>query len=220
MWVVRDLAGRCITLFHVPTVAVLAGKGDREALEDVLQAALRQHPLVGWLFPDTRRRARRSARLLGALLERRYLPMHTVWTTSDQAGAAVWAPPGHWRTPPSDIARILPEAGRALGPRSMQALRFLHALERQHPSLPHWYLAALGTNPPRQGGGVGAALLYPVLERCDREGVPAYLDCSTEADISFFQRQGFHVTGKLTVPAGAPVPWAMWREPAKTVRSA
>ena len=50
-----------------------------------------------------------------------------------------------------------------------------------HPKGPeHWYLQYLGVEPRRQGKGLGGALLAPVLERCDGEGVPAHLETSTE----------------------------------------
>jgi hypothetical protein len=52
----------------------------------------------------------------------------------------------------------------------------------------------------------------PVLERCDREGEPAYLESSKEQNIPFYSRHGFEVTGQLDLPDG-PSMWPMWREP-------
>lgn len=58
--------------------------------------------------------------------------------------------------------------------------------EAHHPDEPHWYLATLGTDPSAQGRGIGSALLADVLERCDREATPAYLETETEANVAFY----------------------------------
>ena len=56
-------------------------------------------------------------------------------------------------------------------------------------------------------------LLKPVLDRCDDEGLGAYLESSKEENIAFYNRQGFELTRRLDLPAGCPPVWAMWREP-------
>jgi len=194
--------------------AVPAGSGDLEALGDVLQAAFFDDPVMSWILPDEATRSRRLAGMFGILLRIHYLPMHTVWTTAEQSGAALWSPPGHWRVPPGDIARALPALLRSLGRHSVRALRALDHVERQHPEgPPHWYLGVLGTGPAHQGQGVGSALMAPVLERCDREGVPAFLESSKESNIAFYARFGFVVTGTTQLPFGGPTVWPMWREP-------
>jgi GNAT superfamily N-acetyltransferase len=89
----------------------------------------------------------------------------------------------------------------------------MQAVERHHPHVPHWYLAVLGTDPPRQGCGVGSSLLEPVLSRCDAEGLPAYLESSKERNVPFYARHGFEVTKTIDLPGGGPRLWLMWREP-------
>ena len=58
------------------------------------------------------------------------------------------------------------------------------------------------------------ALLAPVLGRCDREGLPAYLESSKESNIAYYERFGFAVIGELQAAPGGPTLWPMWREPA------
>jgi ribosomal protein S18 acetylase RimI-like enzyme len=91
--------------------------------------------------------------------------------------------------------------------------RGLLEVQRNHPAdPPHWYLAVLGTDPSAQGRGLGSATLAPVLERCDADGVGAYLESSKERNIDFYARHGFRVTAELRLPRGPSV-WPMWREP-------
>ncbi len=194
------------------STAVLAGDGDIEALSDVLRAAFWDDPVMMWMLPDEKSRSRRLAGLFKVLLKTHYLSMRTVWTTPEQQGGALWAPPKHWRIPTWDIVRAGPGLALALGLRSITALRFLEEVDKQHPSEPHWYLGVLGTGPAYQGKGIGSALMQPVLERCDREGLPAYLESSKEQNIPFYSRHGFEVTGEITA-MGGPTLWPMWREP-------
>ena len=79
----------------------------------------------------------------------------------------------------------------------------MQLVESRHPSLPHYYLGGLGTDPQWQGRGLGSAVLGPVLEICDRDGVPAYLESSKETNIGFYGRHGFEVTDEVSVPDGS-----------------
>ena len=70
----------------------------------------------------------------------------------------------------------------------------------------------LGTEPASQGQGLGSAVLGPVLEQCDADGVGAYLESSKERNIDFYARHGFRVTDELRLLRG-PRMWGMWRDP-------
>ncbi len=149
-----------------------------------------------------------------AIRARQLLAHEEVWTTDTLACAALWAPPGRWRTTLREDLAI----GRVLAhPRLFWRMPLIAAgfagMERKHPhSTPHWYLAVLGTEPDMQGQGLGSAVLAPVLEQCDRDAVAAYLESSKESNIAFYARHGFRVTGEIHLPRG-PKMWPMWRDP-------
>lgn len=84
------------------------------------------------------------------------------------------------------------------------------ALHKARPSDPHWYLATLGTDPRAQGKGVGSALVRSGLERCDREGAHAYLECM-EHLVLYYERFGFEMTGEIEMPEDVPDQVSMWR---------
>ena len=111
------------------------------------------------------------------------------------------------------MLRHAPALLRVLGRRTMLALRGLGQIEARHPREPHWYLAVLGTDPARQGEGIGSALLRPVLDDCDRLELPAYLETATERNVDFYARHGFKVVQEMRLPLGGPALWRMWREP-------
>lgn len=125
----------------------------------------------------------------------------------------MWAPPDKWRQTTMETIRGVPSTTRIFGRQSFPVLRAFNAIQTAHPPGPHYYLGVLGTDPVHQGKGVGSAVLRPVLDRCDEEGLGAFLESSKEENIAFYNRQGFEVTRKLELPGGAPPLWAMWRDP-------
>jgi ribosomal protein S18 acetylase RimI-like enzyme len=92
-------------------------------------------------------------------------------------------------------------------------MRFFGAMEKVHPHEPHMYLPAVGIAPEWQGRGFGAALLRPVLERCDRQRLPAYLESSNPRNLVLYERHGFETIEELSVAKDAPPLWRMWRSP-------
>jgi GNAT superfamily N-acetyltransferase len=82
-----------------------------------------------------------------------------------------------------------------------------------HPHGSYYYLQFLGVAPGRQGQGIGAALMAPVLKRCDREGMRAYLDATSERSKTLYERHGFEAEAAFALPGGPPL-WPMWRWPA------
>lgn len=187
---------------------------DLDAVGAALGRAFADDPVMTYLTPKLgdEERGRRLAGFFRAEAKQRSR-LGTVWTGAGNEGAAVWAPPGRWRTTVRDGLGLALPILRAAGPRAIASLGVLSRMEKVHPKEPHWYLAILGTDPVHQGKGVGAALMAPVLERCDREGVPAYLESSKLENVPYYERFGFRVTEDLVLPKGGPTLPLMWRDP-------
>jgi GNAT superfamily N-acetyltransferase len=193
----------------------MATDDDIQPIVAALARAFDDDPVMTWAFGRTPRRARRLRRFF-TLEARRHRLHGEVLTTDDREGAAYWDSPDHWRVTWGQFLRQVPTFAPMIGARLPRVLRGLQAIEDAHPRQPHWYLAILGTDPPAQRQGVGASLLQPVLERCDAQGLGAYLESSKEANLAYYARFGFTVTGELTLPHGPPM-WPMWREPRPAV---
>jgi ribosomal protein S18 acetylase RimI-like enzyme len=193
--------------------ARLAARADVPGMADALAAAFHDDPVMCWLFGQKPPRPQRYARPFFESEARRHLAHPTVYTTDDHAGAAFWDPPGEWKTPITAVLRQAPLLLRGIQHRTVGAMRGLARIEKAHAQHPeHYYLAVLGTRPDRQGEGLGAALLSPVLSTCDEEGIGAYLESSKEANIPYYRRFGFEVVGEVAFPGG-PSLWPMWRDP-------
>jgi GNAT superfamily N-acetyltransferase len=127
-------------------------------------------------------------------------------------GAAIWAPPDHWRAGISEGVRLAWPSLLLFRSRLPRSLRALAQIERDHAREPHWYLAIIGTDPAHQGQGIGSALIRTVTDRCDEQGLGAYLESSKEENVPFYARHGFAVRREIA-PAGGPPMWLMWRDP-------
>jgi ribosomal protein S18 acetylase RimI-like enzyme len=143
---------------------------------------------------------------------RQLLPHDETYTLDGTAGAAIWALPDRWRLGRVEEFRMGVALLFALGRRIPMLVRGFEMIEAAHPRTPHYYLAVLGTEPDRQGEGIGSALMQPVLEMCDRDEIPAYLESSKERNVAFYARHGFRVTDEIKLPGGPRV-WPMWRDP-------
>ncbi len=185
---------------------------DVDALCDLLVAAFDDDPVATFIFPDPRLRPRGLHTWFRLQIAKGQLPFGGVFTNADRTGAAVWAPPGrpvaHGLAGIVGLLPVAPYVLRTLRP----TLSFLTAIEKAHPTEPHWYLATLGTHPSVQGRGIGSSLLAPVLALCDAEGTPAYLESSKERNVPFYRRHGFEVVGELQFGESPPI-WRMWRQP-------
>jgi ribosomal protein S18 acetylase RimI-like enzyme len=184
--------------------------GDLAQVSAALADAFVADPILQWLAPSGRS-DRNLRRLLETEIEYYVLPAGRVLTTEDFRGANLELPPGHWKM----VVPLSAAVGfvRAFGARLLRAKRLQTFFEAHHPQEPHYYIRYLGVATRFQGHGLGTALLRPTLDRCDREGVPAYLEASTERSAALYERLGFVHLGKQQIPDG-PWFWPMRRPPA------
>jgi ribosomal protein S18 acetylase RimI-like enzyme len=186
-----------------------ATAGDVPRLEAVLADAFFDDPIFGWLMPDAAKRRARLRRYFGIELRHLVLPRGRVWTTGDLAGAMLSLPPRRWRSP----LRVTLLEGTAFGVHLFRAARIGAAMELRHLHGPHYYVRDIGVHPDQQGRGLGSTLMGPTLERCDREGLPAYIEASSERSAALYERHGFRLTSELRVGSCPPLR-LMFRPPA------
>jgi GNAT superfamily N-acetyltransferase len=185
------------------------------AVSDALAAAFEDDPVFSWLLPDDATR-RRALRRYFAVETRRIVLKHGLSVAGrDRAqvvGSALVLPPGRWRTPVGVQAAFGPRYIQIFGRHLPRALGVLTEMERRHRSEPHVYFPYIGVAPGAQGNGLGTAMMTPVLERCDRDLMPAYLEASNPACARLYERLGFVGTEEIR-PLGSPPIRLMWRRP-------
>lgn len=115
-------------------------------------------------------------------------------------GAALWMPPAA-DVAGEDAEEMVRRIQELLGPDAARFLELMALMDEHQPHNPCYYLLAIGVLPAWQGKGIGSALMAPVLEQCDRDGVAAYLEATSQRSKKFHERHGFAATGQFAPAA-------------------
>ncbi|MEU6388618.1 GNAT family N-acetyltransferase [Streptomyces sp. NPDC046939] len=188
---------------------------ERDFVVGLLDEAFMDDPVSSWVFPDPAHRRARHPYLMGAFTDATFADGY-IDLLEDGTAVALWM----------DIPAAPDEPGAGAdedGPAQVRAAvdsdnerveQIARLTEAAHPAgRAHVYLWMIGVKPGRQGEGLGTALMAQVLERCDREGLPAYLEASNARSRALYERLGFVFTGTAVELPGGPSLWPMWREP-------
>lgn len=124
----------------------------------------------------------------------------------------MWIPPGGTDLTSEQeehLERVLRDRlGAERADRIVQSLDRLVAME---PTEPHYYLSLFGTHPAYAGHKHGQALLAHNLNKIDKEGAAAYLDCADDL-VPLYSRFGFRSIGSILLTDGLRSN-GMWRPP-------
>ncbi len=177
------------------------GKNDRSKAFATLVTAFASDPVERWLYPEAQNYLTHFPEFLAAFGGKAFQE-ETVWSLGAFSAVALWMPPG--TEPDGDIiVRVLTET---VSPgRHEDLLEVLAQMAAAHPAYPHWYLPWFGVDAALQGRGLGAQLMHHCLEIVDRSHLAAYLETPNPRTISFYERNGFDVTGQAQAGSCPPV---------------
>jgi GNAT superfamily N-acetyltransferase len=186
----------------------------------VLARAFFDDPLFNFFLPDLIKQGHGLLSFIGSGYADAK-PYGNIWVAHTKdgkiGGGAVWLPPGAYprsaQREAKTYLRGFPSFAR-VGRRLGASIKLLTEMDKAHHAfdVPHFYLAILGVDPLYQRTGAGTALLQPVLDHCDDEGLPAYLETQKPENVPWYRRHGFDVV-KLIELDGIPPLWTMSRDP-------
>ncbi|MGZ4571139.1 MAG: GNAT family N-acetyltransferase [Blastococcus sp.] len=173
-----------------------------------------------WALPDDGR-MQRLTRLHELDAGHRGVSTRTAWVTDDVAAVAVWEPPaGAEGTAPLPVdvrAALDRELPYLAGGRAGVVQETAALVAAARPDEPHWWLLHLGVRPTSRRRGLAAAVLAPVLVRCDAEGVPAGVAVFTWANVRFLRGFGFEVEVATRTSDDELPLWVMVRRPQRAI---
>lgn len=198
------------------TEMIRLGMNDVEWATDLMVETFLDEPPMIQMFRG-RRREKQVRYFLGCTC-RYALLFGECYTTSERSGVALWLIPGNTAMTLGRMYRAgMLIAPFRLGLRAFSRFKEFAALtddlHKKSAPMPHYYLFMLGVRPPAQGKGVGGRLLERMLERIDRERMPAYLETQNERNVETYQRFGFEVAAEAPFPKLEGLRnWGMLRE--------
>jgi ribosomal protein S18 acetylase RimI-like enzyme len=182
---------------------------DRPAIANALSRAFHDDPVGSWLVPDGDQRQAVLPRMFDLFADL-FIPHGEARVTDDGTGAALWLPPETELVTTAQIDAFAARIGELAGEDAPRTFALMDAQDAHHPHDPAYYLMLVGVLPESQGQGIGASLITPVLEQCEREGVGAYLEATSVDSRRLYERLGFETIGEFA-PEGCPPLWPMWR---------
>ncbi|MCX4964736.1 GNAT family N-acetyltransferase [Streptomyces sp. NBC_00654] len=184
---------------------------DRDLVVSVLEEAFHHDPVSSWVFPEEEHRRAVHGKFLGVFVDVT-LTEGRIDVLEDGTAAALWLPVPAGEPEEEDPTPALMRRTADPGNERCELVGRLTGAIHPHDRA-HEYLLMIGVSPGHQGEGLGAALIEQVLERCDRDGVPAYLEASSARSRSLYERLGFTFMGTTVELPDGPSMWPMWREP-------
>jgi GNAT superfamily N-acetyltransferase len=176
---------------------------DLASVADVWVDAFAGDPYLRWIAPDdeTYRSFGQAwlSMIAGLAFERGHTYVDLAATV-----AVAWIPPDLSLVTPADFERareiIADHAGedRADAAVSTILTARAHAIDE-----PHWTLQYIGVRESARGRGLGAAVVAPMLQRCDEEAVPCGLVSTNPRNVTFYRRLGFETVAEVPTPDGA-----------------
>lgn len=196
-----------------PPIARPATRDDREVAVLSIVRAFAADPLVRWFFPDDGTYVQRASTFFGLLFDGR-VDDGNVYVAGDGAAVSMWDPPGGGSIAQAELDRRWDsEFEPGAGPGERERLEaYEEAANAMMPPETSWYLGVLATDPDRRRRGLASAVIAPVLERADREGLVAFLETGANENLEFYARAGFEVAEEVVLPDG-PTLWGLRRSP-------
>lgn len=190
------------------TEANVAATVDQDRAVDTVTAAFISDPIGRWMFRDAHQYLTYFPRFVRALAGGAF-DSGTAHSVEGFSGVALWLLPGAH----SDEAAMGALMNEAIPASEQEEIfGFLDQMDECHPTDQHWYLPMIGVDPARQGRGYGSALLRHWLQTCDAQGVPDYLEATSERSKRLYERHGFEAIGIIQSGSSPPM-WRMLRQP-------
>ena len=193
-----------------------AEQRDVPRIAATLTIALADSRWTRWALPDDGR-MQRLTRLNELDAGHRGVGTGTAWVTDDVTAVAVWEPPpgaeGTSQLPADVRAALARELPYLAGDRWPAVAGTSDLVAGARPDAPHWWPRHLGVRPTSRRRGLGAAVLAPVLVRCDAEDTLAAAAVHSWANVRFLRGFGFEVTAELRTSDDELPLWVLVRQP-------
>ncbi|MFN8576875.1 MAG: GNAT family N-acetyltransferase [Candidatus Sericytochromatia bacterium] len=187
---------------------------DLDILSDILLKAFESEPMSNWTVKNDNKRLQRIKLMQETIIKFFGFPYGEVFTNEDKTSCAVWIKPENFFNISFTSLSLILAWVKTVGiERIPKILKTANILSKHQPKFKCYYLMSLGVIPEHQGKGIGSKLIKPILDKCDKERIPIYLETSNKDNLRFYEKHGFRIKDEINNPSILPLTWTMIREP-------
>ena len=175
---------------------------DKHQVISVLKLGFSNDDLLRWVFPEADSFLK-SFDIWMEEFSKESFKNNIVFSEESFHGTSLWLPPGFEfdESVLGSTFESIPEN------RLEDVLKFFEEFSKYHPK-DAWYLAFIAVDPSKQGSGIGSFILKEALKMIDEKNEKAYLEASSERNMSLYERHGFECMGRIQIndsPAAFPM---------------
>ena len=193
-------------------------KSDIERGAEVLARAFQDDTLESYFIPDAEVRCKLLPYFFQFRLRFGILYGEVYSTSPELEGIAVWFPPSKsdmtfWKMMRAGGMSLRRKVGKEVISKMASVSNYVANTRKKHAPVPYWHLFPMGVDPSNQGKGYASALMRPMLDRIQSEGLPCFLETLDERLVSLYEHFGFKVIYEETFPEAEIPNWGMVRSP-------
>jgi ribosomal protein S18 acetylase RimI-like enzyme len=178
---------------------------DVEPAARVMAEAFQDDPLCGFMLPVERTRAKTMYKFFCAMGEVSIQQQRVYGVGEPLKGVAYWKAPNqeNMSIRVSSLGKFLPLLFTyyPIGFfRSHAIFRQIDAMHARYASEPHYYLDNIGVLASARGKGFSSRLIRPIIEKAEAQGVIAYTETATRANVSLYEHFGFECVEECAIP--------------------
>jgi ribosomal protein S18 acetylase RimI-like enzyme len=183
---------------------------------EVVARAFHDDPLYVYIIPDSDERKGLLPHIFRFRIRYGLLYGEVHATSMNLEGVAVWVPSERvditwWRGLQAGGFSLYREVGRRVVLKLNEIQNYSLSIHRRRAGFRHWHLSPIAVDPCHQGKGHARSLMNAMLTRLDQERLPCFLETQSERNVSIYERYGFEVVERGTIPGSNIHHWAMLR---------
>jgi ribosomal protein S18 acetylase RimI-like enzyme len=188
-----------------------------EPATEVLKNAFQNTYSIKYYLPNEARREKAVRYFLSIGVHTGIKYGEVYATSSKYEGAAIWfssdnLPITTWKMFSSVSLISVLGFVRYGGLKMMKVGEYVEKAHKRLAPAKHWYLQTIGVDPKFQGKGNAGRLIGPMLAKIDSQHLPCYLETFEEKNVSIYERFGFKVIERASIPQTPFENWAMLRD--------
>ncbi|MBD1424062.1 GNAT family N-acetyltransferase [Sphingobacterium arenae] len=178
---------------------IKADPNDKTLITELLAKSFEKNLSVNYIIRQDEKKAHRLRVLMEYSIKMCSL-FGEIWLSNDKKACALVLYPHKKKTTFATIYLDVKLALSAIGISGIgKAIKREAMIKKKQPKEKMAYLWFIGVNPLYQHLGIGSNLLKEVLANATKNGLPVYLETSTQKNLPWYQRFGFRIYDKLVL---------------------